>query len=482
MASADPILKRMINRRSALRLGSQFAAALAAGSTLFPWPIAAQNRRRLVPDFDVLKHGAVGDGKTLDTAAIQRAIDAAAAVGRGARVLIRGGRRYVIGTLQLRSGIDFHLADNAELIISTQPEHYQGRAVISALDARGLRLSGTGNLEGRALEFLPQYDAANEWWLPVDWRPKMFVLTRCQDLEIRDLSFSHAPEWGLHLLGCEDVLVDRLHVRNYMNVPNCDGIDPDHCRRVEIRNCHIVCGDDAIVVKATRQDQDFGPCAQIHVKDCVLETQDAGIKIGTETTQDIHDIRFENCEIRTGSRGLCIQLRDEGNVFNIDFRRIKFVARYYSDPWWGRGEAISFTAIPRTPQTQLGTLRDVRVVDVQGRAENSVRIHGTRESRIRGVHLENVAVTLDRWTQYRGGVYDNRPTKVYPEIEAARTPGFSLRHADDIRLRHCRVAWGRNRPDYFSHALESQDVKELQLTEFTGQAAHPERFPAMRLD
>jgi polygalacturonase len=71
-----------------------------------------------------------------------------------------------------------------------------------------------------------------------------------------DVTLNQAPSWTLHLVGCEGVLVDNVKIRNQLDVPNCDGIDPDHCRDVEIRNCHIVCGDDAVVVKATRQGEE----------------------------------------------------------------------------------------------------------------------------------------------------------------------------------------------------------------------------------
>jgi hypothetical protein len=425
--------------------------------------------------FDVRDCGAVGDGSTLDTAAIQRAIDQAGAAGGGAQVLIRGGKKYLIGTLVLKGGIDFHLADDAELVVSTNPQHYTGGGVITATGADGLRITGTGNINGRAREFMSRYDQPNEWWLPASFRPKMFVLTACKGLEVHDITFSEAPEWGLHMIGCEHVLVDNLKIRNLLDVPNCDGIDPDHCRDVEIRNCNIVCGDDAIVIKATRQAADYGPSANITVHDCVIQTQDAGVKIGTETTQDIHDIRFERCEIRSSSRGLCIQARDEGSVYNIDFRDIKFVSRYHSAPWWGRGEAISLTAIPRTAQTKIGTIHDVRIQNVSGRAENSVRVQGSKESRIRGVTLENVAVTLDRWTEYPGGLFDDRPTAAYPDIEPHGNPGFSIRHADHVVLKHCSIKWGDKRPDYFTHALEAEAVTGLELTGFAGEAAHPER-------
>lgn len=426
-------------------------------------------------DFNVLNFGAKGDGTTLDTLAVQRAIDAAA-VG-GGRVVIPRGRTFLIATLVLKGGIDFHL--NGELLISTNQVDYAGDGVITALNAANLQITGSGKISGRSLSFMTGYDAKGEWWLFKPWRPKMFMLVGCTNLIVRDITFGDAPYWGLHMLGCRKVLVENVIVANRLDVPNCDGIDPDHSQDVEIRGCHVKSGDDAIVVKNTRQTQDYGPCANIVVKDCVLESQDSGVKIGTETTSDIHDIRFERCKIIRSSRGLTIQLRDEGNVYNIDFRDIKFMSRYHGDPWWGRGEAISLTAIPRVATNKLGTLHNVRIQNVTGRAENSVRICGSPDSRIHDVLLENVSVTLDRWTSYRGGLFDNRPTKVFPEIPEHGNPGILISQADNVTLKNCAIKWGSHRPDYFTHALEAENVTGLQLTDFKGLAAHLERDEAI---
>ena len=467
----------------------QAAAAAAGAAVLAPLRSLAMQASApaKVKIFDVLQYGAAGDGKTLDSAAFQRAIDEAAAYAGKAQVLVRGGKKYLVGTLQLKGAIDFHLADDAQLLISTRREDYVGGlassvsgdtmsaalgGVIVATGAQGLTISGTGSLQGRAKEFMTRYDDGGGIWLPGTFRPKMFVLTGCKDLEVRDITFAEAPNWGLHLLGCDGVLVDNVKVRNLLDVPNCDGIDPDHSRNVEIRNCDLVCGDDGVVIKCSRQPVDYGECANIHVHDCTIETQDAGLKIGTETTSDIHDIRFERCQIKNSSRGLCIQLRDEGNIYNIDYRDITFTSHYFSDPWWGRGEAISFTAIPRTPTSKPGSLHHINVTNVTGHAENSVRICGSELSRIHDVTFDRVAVTLGRTTQFPGALFDNRPTTAQAAIEPHDTPGFSVEHADNVTLRSCTVAWGANPPESFSYAVEAKDTTGLKVEGLTGGPAH----------
>ena len=435
----------------------------------------------------MLKYGAAGDGATLDSAAFQRAIDEAAAYAGKAQVLVRGGHKYLIGTIELKGPIDFHLADAAELLVSTRREDYRGGlpgsvagdtmsaalgAVIMATGAQGLTISGTGSLQGRAKEFMTRYDEAGQWWIPGPFRPKMFVLTGCKDLHVRDITFAEAPNWGLHMLGCDGVLVDNVKVRNLLDVPNCDGIDPDHSRNVEIRNCNITAGDDGVVIKCSRQPIDYGEAASIHVHDCVIETQDAGLKIGTETTSDIHDIIFERCQIKTSSRGLCIQLRDEGNIHDIIFRDITFTSRFYADPWWGRGEAISFTAIPRTATSKVGSLHNITVQNITGTAENSVRVCGSAASRVHDITLDRVAVTLARTTQFKGNLFDNRPTTAIPAIEPHDTPGFSIEQADNVTLRNCSVAWGANPPEAFSYAVEAVDTTGLKIEGLTGGPAH----------
>ena len=158
-----------LSRRDLLK-----AAAACAGAAVAR-PVKAAGPSTRV--FDVAKYGAVGDGKVLDSPAIQRAIDEAAAHAGRAQVLVRGGKKYLVGTLELKGGIDFHLADDAELLASLRRKDYLGGAISSAdadrmgavpsalivaNGAHGLKIAGTGTLQGRATEFMKGYDKLNE--------------------------------------------------------------------------------------------------------------------------------------------------------------------------------------------------------------------------------------------------------------------------------------------------------------------------------
>jgi polygalacturonase len=450
----------------------RFLAGLSGGfatAALLP----SQSFGALV-DYNVRSYGAVGDGITVDTAALQRAIDAASA-NDGGRILIPGGARFLTGALLLPTNVELHLADDAMLLANPDPLDYGHHpGIINAESATGLRITGTGMIDGQAMQFMTTFSEKDERWEPKAFRPRIFSLHRCKDLEIHDIMFGHSPSWGLHMLGCDRVLVDGLRIRNFLEIPNCDGIDPDHCRDVEIRNCDIVGADDAIVIKASMTAEDYGPTHNISVRDCVVTTRDGGLKIGTETFGDISKILFERCKVISGGRGPTITHRQQGNIEDVEFRDIEVTAQHHAARWWGWGEAISITAWPRTKDGVVGSLRNIRLCNIRGRAENSIRIDGMAGKPIENVLLENIDMTIDKWTMYPGAHFDNRPTPPNVEgLEPHDTPVFFLRNAENVHLKNCHGRWGNNLQPYFSHLLEAQNVKRLSSDGLHGEAAHP---------
>jgi hypothetical protein len=127
-------------------------------------------------------------------------------------------------------------------------------------------------------------------------------------------------------------------------------------------------------------------------------------------------------------------------------------------------------------------LRDVRLRNIRGRAENSFRIDGQPDQPVEDVLLEKIDLTIDKWTQYPGGKFDNRPTMAGAEgLEPHKTPVFFLRNARRVTVRDCQAHWGVHRQPYFGSALEADHVADLKIERFQGEAADPKSDKAIAI-
>jgi len=227
----------------------------------------------------------------------------------------------------------------------------------------------------------------------------------------------------------------------------------------------------------------YGPTENITVTGCILKSTSCAIKIGTESVDDFRNVVFSSCVITESNRGLGIQLRDSGVVENIIFSDIIIETSLHGPRWWGKAEPIYVTAIPRTLETKLGKIRNVRFSNILCRGESGVFVRGV--SWDDGVHIENlvfdnVRVQVDHWTEHPGGFRDARPGAgggVYEDKISA----FYCERATDVTFRDCRAAWGENKQPYFGSAIETRLVKDLKIENFTGKAAFPDRDPDRRI-
>ena len=262
-------------------------AGLVAASWLPAWPLPAGSAptRQSVRD-----HGARGDGKTRNTAAIQAAIDAAAPGG----IVVFPPGDYVSGTLHLRDRLVLELAAGATLVASPDDadfDPYEKLDYDSFADRETTDFS-FALLQGRQVQHLgivgPGRIDGNR---RARGGPKPIALKQCRHVTIRDVTLENAPNYNISLLGCEHVDIRGVVIRNGY----ADGIDPDCCRHVRIAGCRVESRDDAICLKSSLALGVRRPTEYVVVTGCDLINVRNGLKIGTETAGDFRNIVFRNC-------------------------------------------------------------------------------------------------------------------------------------------------------------------------------------------
>lgn len=417
-------------------------------------------------DYNVLSFGAVGDGKTNDTIAIQAAIDACCQKG-GGRVVFPGGHTYRSGALVLCSNLELHLQMGAVLQSSDNLEDYrlfggsdapEKREVPSyvnceyagapthyflyAKDCQNLAITGLGVIDGNEDIF---YGEVTKWHIEGSFYPRapMLFIENTDHLTIRDVTLRRSAFWTVHMVGCRDVLISGIRILNNLRMANCDGIDPDHCQNVRIDGCHIECADDCIVFKNTAAAMQYGPCENIVVSNCTLTSTSAAIKFGSESEALFRNILVENCVISHSNRGISLQLRDPGSIENVIFQNLTISTRLFKDMFWGQAEPIAITVLRRKPETQVGTVRNIRFSNILCEGENGILIYGEEPGMIENIRFDGVSLHLQRKTDHPIGIHDLRPT-FGPLSTQAGLAHVHAHNAARIRFRDC--SWTSDLP------------------------------------
>lgn len=391
--------------------------------------------------YNILEYGAVGDGVTECAAAIQKAIDVCSR--NGGMVLVPAGR-FLSGFLQLKSNVDLHLEHGAVLVsdLSNQEAKY----FLFACHEQNITISGDGTIDGQGRRRFVDDDAdcgAHECPLNVSGnRPRTSYFEDITNLAVRNITFYDAAFWTLHMAGCSNVTVDSIRIFNNDRGPNNDGIDPDCCKNVIIKNCIVESGDDSIVVKATKaMSERYGACENVVIQGCILHSRDSALKIGTESYGDIRNILFCDCIVRDCSRAVGIWSRDGGTVSDIRIHHVMGNTRCYADcperdfapRWWGKGEPFFLSATKRNGSEQVpGGIRDILVEHVSLVSESCLFIAGEPYSHIKRVWMKDVVIRWKRQSSHTPHLFDEQPSG--RDVYEHEIPCIYGRNAHDVYI------------------------------------------------
>ena len=387
--------------------------------------------------YDVLSFGAKADGVTDDAMAIQKAIDRCMAEGGGV-VLFPRNHVFLSGPVELKSNVELHLETTATLKANPNEGIYrlsafgenrgEGMLWLWARDAENISITGKGTIHGNGIAFMgaeleDSYELKPLADQTFDPRPHVLTLTNVANLTIRDVTIKEGAYWTVHLIGCNEAVIDGINLLNNLKIRNGDGIDLDHSKNVRIANCHITSGDDCICLKNRREFEQYGSCHDIVVTNCVMSSRSCAIKIGSENMDSIYNVVFDNCIITGSNRGLGIQNRDEGTVTDVVFSNIQLDCRLWSDVWWGKAEPIYVTSYPRANgnhkdanwrfskgqiEGRCGEVSRIYFNNITALSENGCFVGGDVPGKVKDIYFNNVRVKLASSDSF---VMDKRPCK-----------------------------------------------------------------------
>ncbi len=349
----------------------------------------------------ILNFGAIADGATLNTTAIQKAIDETAAQG-GGQVVVPAGT-FVTGTLRLKDNIDLHLEPGALLVASKNMDDYnppdeypqnwgstveqwRGAHLIIAIGRKNVSITGRGTIDGSGDFFFEppakrplRNNYAWAWGFRVSrdkemLRPgQMLVFCECQNVLVSGVTIRNSPCWCCYLIGCQDAVVEKLIIRNPPDAANTDGIDIDCCQNVMVSNCNIETGDDAITIRGHERvlGGKHSPCENVTITNCVLGCSVCAFRIGVGSGT-IRNVAISNIAIRRSARGFLVQSAYSSSIgvdiYDISVSNIRF-----------DNTACPVKIIAGSPET-TATIHDISFDGLRGNCYANIQVIGQEKT------------------------------------------------------------------------------------------------------
>jgi hypothetical protein len=480
-----------MNRREALTLitaSATFPAvhAYAAGQKNSPQSIQATSL------FNPRQFGAIGDGKTLDSPAINAAIDTCNKAGGG--VVYCSPGNYLCGTVELKSNVTLYLEAGAVILGSTDVKQYTrkpgpdpksdaGQAhLIYARDAENVSLIGPGRIDGQGRSFWkpsnrkPAPDS-DKWtdrrhfdWTHIARISPMVELVNCTNLRLESIELVGASGWTLRPVNCTRVFIQGITIRNPAIGPNTDGIDLTGCQQVAISDCLIDTGDDAICLKS---ENPYGATPRlsknITVTNCILTSSTNAFKIGTASQGGFENITFSNSTIVSSDpdlasrmiAGIAVEVVDGGWIEGLVISGIQ-IQDARAPLFIRRGDRANLFA------TKRAGLRGVLIDGVQATgAILTSSITGlpgmdVEDVRLSNIHIDTVMPGKKEWLkpsvpEVPGGYPESRMFGWLP------ASGLYCRHVRGLSLRD--VSFTAPAEDW-RNTMIFDDVRKLRLDGF----------------
>jgi len=305
--------------------GAVFAAGLLDGvSAEGARPkLAASSNDLGARVYNIRSYGAKGDKTTVDTAAVQAAIDACTGDG-GGTVLVPAGT-FTIGTVELKSNVTLHIAAGGTLLGSGDGKQYHAVdaiplhgdttlndgnwALLFAVHAKNITIEGPGTIDGQGAQFHPAVRGATPpSGIGGNKRPYHLLVYQSENFTVRNISLLDCAYHSIRIIESQRIFLDSIYIHNRVNGNN-DGFHFISAEQVRLSNCTVKCGDDACAM--------FGSCRYITVTNCYFSTRWSVFRFGGGHAGDI---AISNCVLKE-VYGCPMKFQgDPGSVFeNISF-------------------------------------------------------------------------------------------------------------------------------------------------------------------
>ncbi|MGY4538484.1 polygalacturonase [Mucilaginibacter sp. UYNi724] len=473
--------------------------------------------------YNIKDYGAVADGKTINSAALQKAVDACSKNGGGIVYVPPG--TFITGTFHLKSNVDLHLETGAVLLGSanlndydsyTMPQYglnYYG--ILYTNGAENVSVTGQGIIDGNNKVFY-DFDHAKKIdeksasltrqqsnyrkvesgigdgpVTPKDRPRQMVIFSNCKNIKFRDVSLLNSPFWTLHFADCDNVEITGIRLWSGLLVPNADGIDITSSSNVIISNCDIRTGDDAIAITGYNHHFEIpGFSGTRHVSEniivtnCNLQSYSSGIRIGFLDQNTVRNVHVSHVNITNSTRGIGIFLRDEGSLENISFSDMTIETYLRTGDWWGNGEPIHISAVRGKEDVKMGAIKNVTFDNIVCKGENGLLIYGSQQSIIKNVKLNNVSFEFrnSKLNKYAGGNIDLRGALYEKEqLFQSDIPGLLAHYVDGLSISNFKLSWDNTITEpYFTQGVQVDHFKSIDIRNFSGAAA-PNNKRAFRI-